>query len=132
MENLISGRTARTMRGRKVVALTTRQDLVKIKSRAIRTRVWFKNLSKMERAIINLTIKCVEKVRSLTLQSCLSSIVCKIREALENCFLVKAEKIGRQLVENLSSVAWKWGNKTASNWKRDEGFIIYLGVNSLN
>jgi hypothetical protein len=52
--------------------------------------------------------------------------------ALEKLFLSEAEKIGRQLAQNLSIIAQKWGNKTASNWKQDRNFIIYLGVNSLN
>jgi len=111
----------------KIVALTTKQDLVKIKSRALRTRVWFRTLSKIERAIIDLTIKCVEKIRSQTLESALSGIVSKILDALENSLLSKIEKVGRQLAENLSNIAQKWGNQNACNWKRDKDFIIYLG-----
>lgn len=105
---------------------------MKIKSKALRTRVWFRALSKVERAIVDLTIKCVEEVRSLTLQSALSGIVCKIIEALEDHFRVKVEKIGRQIAKNLGNVAQRWGNKTASNWKDDRHFILYLGVNSIN
>jgi len=112
--------------------LTTREDLVKIKSRALRTRVWFRALSKVERAIIDLTIKCVENVRSPTLGSALSNIVYKIVKTLENRFLSKVEKVGRQLARDLASIAQKWGNETASNWKRDKNFIVYLGVNSIN
>jgi len=116
----------------RIVALTTKQDLVRIKSRALRTRVWFRTLSKIERAIIDLTIKCVEKIRSQTLESALSGIVSKILDALENCFLSKIEKVGRQLAENLSNIAQKWGNQNASNWKRDRDFIIYLGFHNFD
>jgi uncharacterized membrane-anchored protein YjiN (DUF445 family) len=110
----------------------TRQDLVRIKSRALRTRVWFRALSKVERAIIDLTIKCVEEIRSLTLENTISSIIDKMLESLENRFLSKVEKAGRILAENLGNIAQRWGNKTASNWKRDKNFIIYLGVNRIN
>jgi len=89
-------------------------------------------LSKVERAILDLTIKCVKVIRSPTLESALSNIVYKIVKALENRFLSEVEKVGRQLAENLGNIAQKWGNKTASNWKRDKGFIIYLGVNSIS
>jgi len=104
---------------------------VKIKSKALRTRVWFRVLSKVERAIIDLTIKCVEKIRSPTLESALSGIVCKILWTLENRFLVKVELVGRQLAENLSDVAQRWGNKN-SHWKHDQNFITYLGVCCIN
>ena len=112
--------------------MTTKQDLMKIRSRALRTRVWFKALSRVERAIIDLTIKCVEKVRSPTLESVLSVIVCKILESLENRFLSKVKKVGRQLAENLANIAQKWGNKDASSWKYDKELIIFLGINSVN
>lgn len=98
----------------------------------MRAKILFKALSRMERAILNLTIKCVEQVRSPTLQNALSSIISKIKEALENRFLNKAEKIGRQIAEKLGNTAQKWGNEKASNWKKDKNFIIYLGVDSLN
>ena len=112
--------------------MTNRQYLNNIKSQALRAKILFRTLSRVERAILNLTIRCVEEVRSPTLENALSSIVSKIMEALENRFLVKAEKIGRQIAEKLGNTAQKWGNKTASNWKKDKNFIIYLGVDSLN
>jgi hypothetical protein len=51
---------------------------------------------------------------------------------MENRFLYTAEKVGRQLAQNLSTLAQKWGNKAASNWKNDQDFIIYLGINKVN
>ena len=108
------------------------QDLIRIKSRALRNRVWYRTLSRVERAIFNLTIKCVPRIRSQTLQSAVASIAFKITEALENRFLLRAENIGRKLAENLSNIGQKWGNKTASKWKIDRNFSRYLGVNCLN
>lgn len=112
--------------------MRNRQDLVRIKSRALRNRVWYSILSKVERAIFNLTIRCVTRIRSQTLQSAVASITFKITEALENRFLFKAENIGRKLAENLSNIGQKWGNKTASKWKIDRNFSRYLGMCCLN
>ncbi len=112
--------------------MTDRQYLSNIKTQAMRAKILFKALSRMDRAILNLTIKCVDQVRSPILQNALSSIVSKIKEALENRFIIKAEKIGREKAEKLGNTAQKWGNKKASNWKKDKTFIIYLGVDSLN
>jgi hypothetical protein len=112
--------------------LLTSCGLQKIKANALRHRLWFRALSKVERAVFDLTVKCVKQIRSSTLESALWDIVCKIFDAMENRFLTKAEKAGRQIARNLSSIARKWGNQTALNWERDKGFIIYLGVNTVN
>jgi len=112
--------------------LTTRQDLVKIKSKALRKRVWFRALSKAERAIIDLTIKCVEKVRSTVLAGAISTIVGKILQFLEEGFMTRAERVGREIAEGLCSVGERWGNEACTNWKCDKCFVKFLGVNALN
>jgi len=112
--------------------LTTKQDLAKIKTRALRTRIWFKALSKVERAIIDLTIKCTEKIRSNVLMATISKIIGKILQSLEDSFMVRAEKIGQEIAEALSAIAERWGNKTCSTWKYNIGFARHLGVNALN
>jgi len=132
MEHIISTRETHIVRGRKSNALTTRQDLVKIRSRAIRTRVWFRVLSKVERSIIDLTIKCVEKVRSSILARTISTIIGKILQSLEERFMTRAERVGREFAERLCAIGERWGNKTCSSWKCDKCFIKFLGVNALN
>lgn len=112
--------------------MTTKQDLIKIRSRALRTKIWFKALSKVERAIVDLTIKCVEKVRSTVLAKTISTIVNKLLESLEESFMTKAERIGYKIAEKLCSIGERWGNKSCSAWKHDSGFVKFLGVNSLN
>jgi len=112
--------------------LTTRQDLVKVKSRALRMRVWFRALSRVERAIIDLTIKYVEKVRSSVLAGMISTIIGKILQSLEEGFVVRAEKVGRKIVEELCAIGERWGNKACSTWECDRCFIIFLGVSALN
>jgi len=105
---------------------------MKVKTRAMRQRVWFKTLSRVERAIIDLTIKCVEKVRSKILSRIVSKIVSRILEFLEESFLTRAERVGRKIAERLCVICEKWENKVYSTWKCDDGFIKFLGVNALN
>ncbi len=112
--------------------MNTRQDLQRIKSRALRAKVWFRSLSKLERAIVDLTIKCVEKIRSSVLAESISSIVAKILKSLENDFMVAAERIGYKIAEMLCVLSERWGNKTCSTWKCDLCFIRFLGVSALN
>ena len=110
----------------------TKQGLMKVKSRALRNRTWYKTLSRMERAIIDLTIKCVEKIRSQVLAQMVSKIVSKILKTLAEDFMTHAEKVGREIVEKLSVIAQDWGNRTCFLWKCDKGFVKFLGVNTLN
>lgn len=105
---------------------------MKIKSRALRTRVWFRALSRVERAIVDLTIKCVENVRSTVLARAISTIVDRILQYLEEGFMTKAEKIGREIVEELCVIGLRWGNKNCSTWESDRRYVRFLGVNTLN
>jgi len=86
----------------------------------------------MERAIIDLTIKCVEKIRSPVLAQAVSMIIRKLLRTLKEEFMTEAEKAGREIVQKLSVIAQNWGNKTCFLWKRDKVFIKFLGVNALN
>ena len=115
-----------------MVGLTTKQDLVKIRSRSLRTRIWFRALSKVERAIVDLTIKCVEKIRSNILARTISTIVSKLLESLEEGFIKRAERVGCKIAEKLCTLGERWGNKSCSTWKCDKCFIKFLGVNVLN
>jgi len=109
-----------------------KQDLLKVKARALRLNVWFKVLSKTERAIMDLTLKCVEQIRSLVLEETITSILDKIMMALERRFLAKADEVGRKIAEKLGEIAKKWGNNDAFSWKLDTGFVRFLGINAVN
>jgi 5-carboxymethyl-2-hydroxymuconate isomerase len=115
-----------------VATLNTKQDLQRIKSRALRAKVWFRALSKVERAIVDLTIRCVEKVRSIVLAGAISTIVTKILKSLEEDFVVTADRIGYEIAEMLCTLGERWGNKTCFTWKCDKYYVRFLGVNALN
>jgi len=110
----------------------TKQDLIKIRSRTLRTRVWFRALSKVERGIIDLTIKCVERIRSNVLARTISTIVNKLLDSLEEGFMTRADRVGYKIAERLCTLGKRWGNKACSTWKYDNNFVEFLGVNALN
>jgi hypothetical protein len=109
-----------------------REDLLKVKTRALRQKIWFRILSRTERAIMDLTLKCVERIRSRTLEATITNILDKMITALEQRFLAKANNIGREIAEKISEVAQKWGNDSAYLWRFDVSFITYLGISTLN
>ncbi|TET18879.1 hypothetical protein E3J74_08860 [Candidatus Bathyarchaeota archaeon] len=112
--------------------MLTRQRLMRIKTRALRRRVWFKVTSRLERGIIDLTIRCVERVRSLVLAGILSEIIRKIVRTLENGFLEMVNRVGGTIAEKVCGIAERWGNENASTWRHDSGFIRFLGINAVN
>jgi hypothetical protein len=62
--------------------VSDKEELAKLKTIAVRRRLWYKVLSAAERAIVDLTLKLVERVRSSVLKEVLKSIASKVIEAL--------------------------------------------------
>ena len=100
--------------------------LVKLKLKSIRSGVWFKTLNKIERALVNLTIKVVHHVRSITLAKILFSITAKLKNALESKVLHAIKEVGFPLAQKLSLLAQKWNNDSARNWMYDLSFAKFF------
>lgn len=98
----------------------------------MRKGVWFKVLSGVERAIINLTIKCVERVHSTELTKIVVNIVNKIADASKSILKRLMHEIGPSLAHKLIKVAQDWGNKSATQWVEDSSFVQYLVVTHMN
>lgn len=60
------------------------------------------------------------------------AVVDKLLRTLEEDYLKKVERIGREIAQKMCEIAWKWGNFHALIWKFDINFVRFLGVNSLN
>ena len=109
----------------------SRSELTALRRKALRRGIWFRVLSKIDRATIDLSIRCVKTIRSPTLTRIVADIVEKIEYATTG-FLSRAEVVGRELAERAVKFALSWGNVGASNWKDDIGFTRYLGAMSLS
>lgn len=106
--------------------------LTSLKRRALRRRVWFGVLTRAERGIVDLTIRCVDRIRSMRLALVIGRIVCKVLKAFRSGFLDRVERIGYDLAERISGIAVGWGYAEASEWRRDLGFVRHLGINAVN
>jgi hypothetical protein len=114
-----------------------RTVLAKLRLKAQRCRAWFR-LKKIERSLMDLVINVVERVRNLSLAKILEPVVKKLLDAIENTRDVMSTFAGRvaywmstnglSRVQKLSQTAQNWGNKSAVNWPKDEGFIKYLTI----
>ena len=113
-------------------ASLSRSELVRLRVKARRRGVWFRMLSRVERGLIDLSIKVVEKVRSPVLARSLISVIEKLLEAMESEVARLMKTVGRQLAQKLSEIAQGWGNKAARLWATDLGFVQYLAVTQKN
>ena len=109
-----------------------RSEMIKIKARALRRGVWFRVLTRADRACVDLAIKVVERVRSRFLQKVLSSVLKKLEEALESQVRRLMREVGDNLAKKMSQVAQTWGNKSAVKWSEDIGFAQYLTITYMN
>lgn len=106
--------------------------LINAKRVALRRRVWFRWLSRLERAQVDLTIRIVETVRSPLLRNVLSSILRKLSVVEESQISRLKNRVGVPLARKLSLVATSWGYEPAENWPRDEGFIQFLTISYMH
>jgi len=109
----------------------TREALARLRLKALRRGVWFRDLKREERKLLELTIRVVEKVRSFLLAKIVSRIVGKLCEAMESRIFRLMRTEGRNMAENLSEIAQAWGYRAAKSWADDCGFMQYLTVNNL-
>ncbi|MEM2953890.1 MAG: hypothetical protein QXM52_05880 [Candidatus Bathyarchaeia archaeon] len=102
--------------------------LVKIRKEAKNRKVWYRHLSKVERGILDLTIKFVGQPKNPRLIDLLAKIVVKIKASLASPLQKLMGMIGKPLARKLSIIAKSWGNSDAEKWAEDEGFVKYLTV----
>jgi hypothetical protein len=107
-------------------------QLVKVRLKAIRAGVWFRALPRIDRVLIDLTIRVADSIRSAYLAKCILSVTRKLEGLLESKLSRAMREIGFPLACKLSLFAQKWGNRDAQEWTKDMGFVRYLAVMKLN
>jgi len=108
------------------------KELAKIRAMAIRRGNWYRTLNKIERALLDLTIRVVKKIRSFVLSRILASIIEKLRIRTECSIAVLFLKVGQPLAEKISRIANKWGNTSADSWSADNSFAQFLAIMHIN
>ena len=94
----------------------------------MRAGVWFRALPRLDRVLVDLTIKVAENVRSAFLAKCIFAVVGKLEGLLESSVLKSLRLIGRPLAEKISLTAQKLGNISAKNWVADSSFAFFLAI----
>ena len=101
--------------------------LVALRTRALRRRIWFRVLDRVERGLVDLTIRWVDRVKSGRLAQVLVRILEKLARAMEDR-MVRVLERGRALALRASGLAVSWGDGVAFGWRFDAGFQRALGL----
>src|SRR5207247_5463527 len=109
----------------------TGRKLAVLKTRALRKRVWYRVLSRMERGLLDLTMRWVGEVKSRTMTRVVIRILLKLARALNRSMAGVFEK-GETLAASLSALGVGWGNELAHNWRFDLEFQLALGTGVTN
>ncbi len=104
----------------------TRETIAGLRLRALRRRVWYGALDRVERGLVDLTIRWVDRVRSRRLTETLLRILVKLARAMEQG-MAGVLTTGRELALRASCLAVEWGNRQAHAWRFDESFWRSLG-----
>ena len=109
-----------------------RSVIVRVRAKAVRRGLWFRVLTRTDRACVDLAVVVVDRVRSSLLRKVLSSVLEKLEAALESPVQRLMRKVGVGLALRLSQFAVKWGHRSAVCWVTDAGFVRFLAVSHLN
>ncbi len=110
----------------------SKDSLVKLKTKAMRAGVWFRALPRIDRVLVDLTIRVADSVRSPNLARCILEVAGKLESVLENRLARAVREFGFAIAYKLCLVAQSWGNQAAVHWARDPCFARYWAVMKLN
>ena len=107
-------------------------QLIKLRLKAIRAGVWFRALPRIDRVLVDLTIKVASNIRSFTLAKNILAVTRKLEGLLESSLLRAFREVGLRLAQKLGSLAQRWGNSSAESWPSISSFIKFLAVMHIN
>jgi len=114
------------------LSLLTKTQLVKLRLKAIRAGVWFRALPRIDRVLVDLTIRVTSSIRSATLAKNILAVTRKLEGLLESSLLRAFRGLAIQLAQKLSLIAQKWGNTSAKRWASEVSFVNFLAVMHIN
>ncbi len=107
-------------------------QITSIKKLALRRGTWYRALSRVERGILDLTVRYVENIKSAKLATLVTAILQKLALASESLLDRLVRTVGLPLAQKISAVAQGWGNISANKWAVDTSFAQYLAVMERN
>ena len=117
---------------KKASGLLEKGQLVVLRRRALRAGVWFRRLPRIDRVLVDLTIRMVYNIRSVKLAKVLLSVTGKLEGLLESRFARRVREIGFSLASKQSIFGVGWGNPSCRSWATDPVYARFLAVMKIN
>ena len=109
-----------------------RRQLIRLKTKAVRSGAWFKTLQRIDRVLFDLTIRVVGNIRSAKLARSIDVLAKKLEDAIKGRFSSHLMEIGFPMAQRISFTAEKLGNLLAKSWASDRSFAFFLTVMYVN
>jgi hypothetical protein len=106
--------------------------LANLKTRALRSGVWYKALQRIDRVLLDLTIRVVSTIQSAKLARSITVLARKLESVMSSSFSSGLKKMGFPLAQKLSLTAQSFGNISAGSWALDSSFAFFLAVMDFN
>ena len=106
--------------------------LQELKHKAMRSGLWFKTLRRIDRALVDVTVRVGKSVHSAALAEALYSVMEKLEDEFESRVWNAVRRIGFPLAQRISIIAQKWGNDNAQGWASDGSFAKFLAIMHIN
>jgi hypothetical protein len=110
----------------------TVRQLVMAKKAALRRGIWFRALNRVERGVIDLTERYVDRIKSSKLAYVVTAILEKLKLATESAVDRLVRTVGLPLAQKISLIAQKLGNLSAQSWASDTSFACFLAIMNTN
>ena len=110
----------------------TRRFLAEARRRALRHGVWYRALDPVERGILSLAARVVDRVESAVLGVEIVKILKKLCDALKSGFVRRMEEFGFGRVRELAAQVVEWGHRASAGWASDSGFVRYVTLLDVN
>ena len=106
----------------------TKQYLITLRRKALRTGKWFK-IPKLKRAALEAAIKAVQTIRSPTLLQIIEEIIALADPPKHK--LIQAYRLGLKILQTRARQALQLGWRAPTRL-RDKKYIIQVGLSALN
>jgi hypothetical protein len=110
----------------------TSRFLDDVRRKALRKRVWYRALDRLERGIFSLATQLIDEVKSELLGVELVKMLRKLSDAMKSGFARCVEEYGLRKAKAIALQAVRFGYESAGEWASDVGFIRYLAFLKVN
>jgi hypothetical protein len=115
-----------------IAVMFTRSFLSDVRRRALRKGVWYTALDTLERGIISLACRLIDRVESVVLGVEIVKIMRKLVDSMKSGFVRRMEEYGllraREIVDQVNC----WDQSYSPNWSSKIDFARYLALIEFN